>query len=80
MIFCFVPGMKSTKIPNRNKLITILMIPVNKPRVTAISEGAIEGLILATELITVPTSNETVAIIKIIRLQLVYIHILLSKP
>lgn len=49
-------------MPSLNKLIIILMIPANKPSVTATSEGVIEGLILTTELTTVLTSNDTVAV------------------
>jgi hypothetical protein len=41
----------------------ILIIPANKPRLTATSEGAMLGLILITELITELTSRDTVAIL-----------------
>lgn len=60
---CIIPGMKSTRIPNRSKLMIILIIPANKPRLTATSEGAMLGLILITELITELTSRDTVAIL-----------------
>lgn len=39
----------------------MLIIPANRPRVTATSEGVIVGFILITELTTVLTSNDTVA-------------------
>lgn len=40
----------------------MLIIPAKRPRVTAISEGVTVGLTLMTELTTVLTSNDTVAI------------------
>lgn len=53
--------MKSTKIPKRKKLITTIIIPENRPRVTAISEGVMLGFTLITELTTELTNKDTVA-------------------
>lgn len=40
---------------------TTMIIPANKPRVTAISEGVMLGSILITELTTELTNKDTVA-------------------
>jgi hypothetical protein len=61
-VIYIIPGIKSTNIPSLNRLMIMLIIPAKRPRVTATSEGVMVGLILITELTTVLTSNDTVAI------------------
>lgn len=48
-------------MPSLNKLMIMPIIPENKPRVTATSEGVMVGLASITELTTVLTSSDTVA-------------------
>jgi hypothetical protein len=60
----YLPGIKSTKIPNRTRPINIAIIPVNKESATAISGPVIVGSAETTRVTVCPTRSDITAKLK----------------